>query len=109
MPFFNLVPFIDDYVCMTEPVSDYLTEYSGIYHGDLDPTLSKHPIVSLKIAYKRLRLLVDMGCIFIGHDLRKDIRTINLHIPPLQIIDTVKIFKLNKRRRYYYCYPGIYL
>jgi hypothetical protein len=45
--------------------------------GDLDPSISRHPLVSLKIAYKRLRLLVDMGCIFVGHDLRKDCRTIS--------------------------------
>ena len=62
---------------MTEPVSDYLTEFSGIKNGDLDPTTSRHPMVSLKVAYKRLRLLVDMGYIFVGHDLRKDCRTIS--------------------------------
>ena len=71
------VPFIDDYICTTEPVYDYLTEYSGIQDGDLDPAQSRHPLVSLKVAYKRLRLLVDMGCIFVGHDLRKDCRTIS--------------------------------
>ena len=71
------VPFIDDYICTTEPVCDYLTEYSGINDGDLDPTRSTHPLVSLKVAYKRLRLLVDMGCVFVGHDLRKDCRTIS--------------------------------
>ncbi|KAI8910963.1 ubiquitin carboxyl-terminal hydrolase-domain-containing protein [Gorgonomyces haynaldii] len=93
------VPFIDDYIAMTEPVSDYLTEYSGIKHGDLDPNTSQHPLVSLKVAYKRLRVLIDMGCIFVGHDLRKDCRTINIHIPPSQIIDTVKIFKAKNRQR----------
>jgi PAB-dependent poly(A)-specific ribonuclease subunit 2 len=71
----------------------------GIRNGDLDPIHSQHPLVSLKVAYKRLRLLADLGCLFIGHDLRKDCRTINLHLPPSQIIDTVKIFKLNNRKR----------
>ncbi|KAI8898850.1 ubiquitin carboxyl-terminal hydrolase-domain-containing protein [Globomyces pollinis-pini] len=93
------IPFIDDYVCTTEPVLDYLTEFSGIQDGDLDTSRSTHPLVSLKVAYKRLRLLVDMGCIFVGHDLRKDCRTINIHIPPSQIIDTVTIFKFKNRQR----------
>jgi PAB-dependent poly(A)-specific ribonuclease subunit 2 len=101
------VPFIDDYICTTEPVLDYLTEYSGIEDGDLSPKTSLHPLVSLKVgllftkvAYKRLRLLVDMGCIFVGHDLRKDCRTINIHIPPSQIVDTVTIFRFKNRQRY---------
>ncbi|KAJ3251679.1 poly(A)-specific ribonuclease [Boothiomyces macroporosus] len=93
------VPFIDDYIYTSEPVCDYLTEYSGIREGDLDPLLSRKPLVSLKVAYKRLRLLVDMGCIFVGHDLRKDCRTINILIPPSQIIDTVKLFKFKNRQR----------
>ncbi|KAJ3308221.1 poly(A)-specific ribonuclease [Boothiomyces sp. JEL0838] len=91
------VPFIDDYIYTSEPVCDYLTEYSGIREGDLDPLLSRKPLVSLKIAYKRLRLLVDMGCIFVGHDLRKDCRTINILIPPSQIIDTNRQRKLSLR------------
>jgi PAB-dependent poly(A)-specific ribonuclease subunit 2 len=70
-----------------------------IKDGDLSPTTSRYPLVSLKVAYKRLRLLVDMGCIFVGHDLRKDCRTINIHIPPSQIIDTVKIFRFKNRQR----------
>lgn len=42
-------PFIDDYIYMTENVSDYLTEYSGIKNGDLDPVHSRRPLVSLKV------------------------------------------------------------
>ena len=80
------IPFIDDYICTTEPVLDYLTEFSGIegklilQDGDLDPALSNKPLVSLKVAYKRLRMLVDLGCVFVGHDLRKDCRTISKSI-----------------------------
>lgn len=43
------IPFIDDYIYTSEPVIDYLTEYSGISDGDLDPAVSRHPLVSLKV------------------------------------------------------------
>lgn len=71
------VPFIDDYIATSEPIVDYLTEYSGIVPGDLDFMQSKHTLVPLKVAYKKLRLLVDLGCIFIGHGLNKDFRIIS--------------------------------
>ena len=45
--------------------------------GDLDPAVSLHPLVPLKVAYKKLRMLVDMGCIFVGHGLKKDLRIIS--------------------------------
>lgn len=48
--------------------------------GDLDPSLSKHTLVPLKVAYKRLRVLVDIGCIFVGHGLRQDFRIISKHV-----------------------------
>ncbi|KAG0150617.1 hypothetical protein CROQUDRAFT_38040 [Cronartium quercuum f. sp. fusiforme G11] len=93
------VPFIDDHIETSEPVTDYLTEYSGIRPGDLDRHSSGHTLVPLKTAYKKLRLLVDLGCIFIGHGLSKDLRIINIHVPPAQIIDTVDLFHIPSRQR----------
>lgn len=43
------VPFIDDYIAINEPIVDYLTEFSGIKQGDLDPITSKYTLVPLKV------------------------------------------------------------
>ena len=48
--------------------------------------------VSLKVTYKKLWLLLNLGCIFIGHGLYSDFRQINIHVPDTQVIDTVKLF-----------------
>jgi len=93
------IPFIDDYIHTTDIIVDYLTEFSGINFGDLDPHLSKHTLVPLKVAYKKLRLLVDLGCIFIGHGLAKDFRIINIFVPPDQVIDTVDLYYIRERQR----------
>jgi hypothetical protein len=90
------IPFIDDHIHTSDVIVDYLTEFSGIkctfpfpslrvtkespaphVVGDLDPHLSRHTLTPLKLVYKKLRLLVDRGCIFIGHGLSKDFRIIS--------------------------------
>jgi PAB-dependent poly(A)-specific ribonuclease subunit 2 len=93
------VPFIDDYILTTEPVVDYLTAYSGIHEGDLDPSVSTHPLVTLKMAYKKIWLLLNLGCTFVGHGLLKDFRTINIHVPRGQVIDTVDLWYIRARAR----------
>lgn len=45
--------------------------------GDLTPETSRHTLVPLKVAYKKLRMLVDVGCVFLGHGLKKDFRIIS--------------------------------
>ncbi|ELU44832.1 cell division control protein 45 [Rhizoctonia solani AG-1 IA] len=85
--------------------------------GDLDPYSSEHALVPLKTAYKKLRLLIDLGCIFIGHGLSKDFRiisewsnmsvplsvytngTTDIAVPKEQVIDTVDIYFLKERQR----------
>ena len=94
------VPFIDDYIATTtEPIVDHLTAYSGIQPGDLDPALSTHHLVSLKVAYKKLWLLLHLGCIFVGHGLPKDFRIINIYVPRTQVVDTVELYFIRARQR----------
>lgn len=93
------LPFIDDYIAVTEPVVDYLTEWSGISPGDLNRETSPHAPVSLKHAYKKLWLLLNLGCIFVGHSLANDFRTINIHVPKSQVVDTSNLFFKSDFRR----------
>ncbi|KAF9821597.1 hypothetical protein IEO21_00443 [Rhodonia placenta] len=93
------VPFIDDHIHTSEIIVDYLTEFSGIKYGDLDPNITRYTLTPLKVVYKKLRLLVDRGCIFIGHGLSKDFRIINIFVPPDQVIDTVDLYFLPHRQR----------
>ncbi|KAE8226230.1 hypothetical protein CF319_g1142 [Tilletia indica] len=93
------LPFIDDHIHTKVKVIDYLTQFSGIIHGDLDPETSRHTLVPLKVVYKKLRLLVDLGCIFVGHGLSSDFRIINIFVPPAQIIDTVELYRSNTHPR----------
>ena len=58
---------------------------SGLQPGDLDPSMSRHHLTTMKAAYLKLRYLVDIGCVFVGHGLKKDFRMINLVVPPSQV------------------------
>jgi PAB-dependent poly(A)-specific ribonuclease subunit 2 len=93
------MPFVDDYIMNTEPVVDYLTSFSGIVAGDLDPRTSPHNLVPLKHAYKKLWLLLNLGCRFLGHGLKQDFRVINIHVPKSQVIDTAEFFFVAARLR----------
>lgn len=86
------VPFIDDYITIREPIVDYVTQYSGIKPGDLDPRTSEHNLVPLKVAYKKLWLLLNSGCVFVGHGLASDFRKINIQVPKAQTVDTQYLF-----------------
>ena len=52
---------MDDYVLPSEPVMDYLTRFSGLTAEDLDPTASRHHLVTQRTAYLKLRYLIDRG------------------------------------------------
>jgi PAB-dependent poly(A)-specific ribonuclease subunit 2 len=89
---------IDDHVLPKEPVVDYLTRFSGILPGDLDPKTSPHHLVTARTAYLKLRFLMERGCIFLGHGLQTDFLTVNLYVPPCQIIDTVELYHKDRTR-----------
>lgn len=47
-------PFMDDYIAHSEPIAAYLTRWSGIFPGDLDPAVSPYHITTLKVCSGRL-------------------------------------------------------
>lgn len=93
------VPFIDDYIVHTGFIEDYLTNFSGIEPNDLDIHESQKSLVTLQVAYRRLWLLLNLGCIFVGHGLQNDFRIINLNIPRDQIRDTAEIYYIPEWKR----------
>jgi len=91
------LPFMDDYIAIDEPVEDYLTQFSGLQPGDLTVGQSRFTLVSLKEVYKKLWVLLNLGCKFVGHGLSSDFRTINIHVPEAQVIDTQDLYSLGHR------------
>lgn len=91
--------FIDDYIATNEHVNDYKTTYSGIVEGDLRIGKSDKNLVSLQVAYRKIWLLVNLGCNIIGHWLSGDFRMINIYVPPVQVKDTGLCFYLRKEKR----------
>ncbi|GAB7366460.1 hypothetical protein MBLNU230_g8255t1 [Neophaeotheca triangularis] len=93
------VPFIDDYIAIDEPVDDYLTQFSGLREGDLSEGHSPFYLVNLKGVYMKLWVMLNLGCIFIGHGLSSDFRIINMYVPEGQLLDTQTLFSLGSRAR----------
>ena len=91
------LPFVDDYIAIDEQIDDYLTQWSGLHPGDLTLGTSRYNLVRLKEVYKKLWALLNLGCKFIGHGLSSDFRTINIHVPETQVIDTQDLFSLGHR------------
>lgn len=89
---------VDDYVHIPEAIEDYVTQFSGIHEGDLDPLQSRRSLTSFKSTYLKLRALVDGGVVFVGHGLAQDFRVCNIAVPRRQIIDTLEIFHVKGGR-----------
>lgn len=52
------VAAIDDYIRSLEPIYDYLTKYSGLVPGDLDPGSSPHYLTTMRKSYLKVWSIV---------------------------------------------------
>ena len=99
-PSTDAIPFIDDYIRVSEPIVNYETKYSGLSPGDLEAGHSRYALQPLKTVYKKLWLLLNLGCTFVGHGLDSDFRVLNIFVPEKQVIDTVKLFHRPEAKRF---------
>ncbi|TRY81152.1 hypothetical protein TCAL_16776 [Tigriopus californicus] len=72
------VPFIDDHISCEEEISDYVSKYSGIFPGDLDPTQSSHHVFEEDLQ----------------EVLKNDFDMLGIVVPSDQVVDTVHLFHL---------------
>ncbi|KAL6939448.1 hypothetical protein ACO0RG_003287 [Hanseniaspora osmophila] len=82
----------DDYVVHKGHIEDYLTKYSGIVPGDLDPEKSNKPLIQRQFAFRKFWLLIKLGCIIVGHGLHNDFAGIGIYVAASQVRDTSVYF-----------------
>lgn len=82
---FQTETIYDELVKPDVPITDYLTQYSGITKEKLDPVVTK-----LKDVQKDLLKLFNSNDILVGHSLQSDLNVLKLRHP--KIIDTAIIF-----------------
>ncbi|KAG2179874.1 hypothetical protein INT43_003660, partial [Umbelopsis isabellina] len=76
---------LDELVLPDEPITNYLTEYSGI-----TPEMMANTTTSLRRAQKHVRKFVDHDVILVGHGLHNDLKALKLTHP--YCIDTSIIY-----------------
>lgn len=82
----------DDYVSHYKNIEDYVTEYSGIFPGDLEYGKSKKKLHYRQETFRKFWTLIKRNCKIIGHGLKSDFTGINIKVPDDQVIDTAKIY-----------------
>ena len=83
---------LDELVRQERPVTDYLTEFSGMSAGLLDGVQT-----TLSDVQARLRDMLWRGSILVGHSLENDLRVLRLYHP--RIIDTAVWYKTGEAKR----------
>jgi len=82
----------DDWVCPAEPVVDHLTRFSGVKPGELDPATSRRRLVAERAVALKLRALVDLGVVWVGHGLRSDFAVLGICPPERLVRDTASLY-----------------